>query len=275
MSGRVRLLTESDRSDALELCERHPYESLFLASRIAHQGIEREDLGCPIWGYEVDGSLVALCHDGVNLSVIGDEESHAPFAEYIGPRDQTASIMGPSASVQGIYRALIDRWGRSWGDPRQIRGNQPLFFIDHDPILPPDLRVRLVNSDEEYPYYRAAVAMYEEEVGPLDCAASYRRYISTLIASGMSFGAYADGQFWFKSEIGCWYRDRAQIEGVWMAPHLRGRRLAPSAFAQVLLLARRRFPKISLYVNSYNRVAYHLYLSVGMRQIATMSTILY
>ena len=44
-----------------------PVENVFVASRVRAAGLEAANLGCPVWGYERDGVLRALCHAGSTI----------------------------------------------------------------------------------------------------------------------------------------------------------------------------------------------------------------
>ena len=84
-----------------------PVENVFVASRVRSSGLEQASLGCPIWGYERDGVLRALCHAGSNLvPVNADEDAVEAWAEFAGPQRMCASIIGPSDVAMTLWR----RW---------------------------------------------------------------------------------------------------------------------------------------------------------------------
>ena len=58
-SGTVRVLSGDDLRAAIAVLTSRPTENVFVASRIRLGGLEPFTLGCPVWGYEVDGRLVA------------------------------------------------------------------------------------------------------------------------------------------------------------------------------------------------------------------------
>ena len=70
-------------------------------------------------------------------------------------------------------------------------------------------------------------------------------------------------------------RDTAQIQGVWVRPDLRRRGLATTAMTAVLGYALELAPSVSLYVNDYNLAGRRLYDRLGMRQVSTLSTVLF
>lgn len=277
MSRQLRVLHEPDTPALLNLLGRNPVENIFLWSRVAHLGVERSRLGCPILGFERDGDLVAVCHAGSNLVPVGDDpEALAAFASKLGPMRISQSIMGPASAVLGLYDELTRRW-KAWRDIREIRARQPLMVIDTEPALAADPRIRIITAGEFRPYFDAAVKMYTEEVGvsPLDASGSYQSYVRMLIDSQRAFGGVHRGRVWFKSDIGSAVDKYCQVQGVWLHPKLRGKGLSEPAMAQVVRLCQRQFPVVSLYVNDFNIRARRLYERVGFRTVTDFATVLY
>ncbi|WP_415803386.1 GNAT family N-acetyltransferase, partial [Isoptericola cucumis] len=80
----------------------------------------------------------------------------------------------------------------------------------------------------------------------------------------------------FKAELGAVAGGVAQVQGVWVAPALRGRGLAAPGMAAVVTAARRDVaPVVSLYVNAYNAPALATYRRVGFEQVGTFATVLF
>lgn len=284
MSGSLRVLGPEDQPELVQLLRQDPLANLFVASRVAAFGLAPELLGCAVYGYYAAGELVAACHVGANVVPIGGRpEALAAFAQAIGPRGQAGSIMGPAEAVLRLHRELVERWGDSWRRTREIRARQPLMSTRTDPPMAGDPRVRRVDLADLGAYLEAAVAMYTEEVGisPLDDTGSYQRYVRVLIQSGRAMGAVyhppggGSCRAWFKSDIGSAWNGYCQVQGVWLAPELRGQRLSVPAMAQVVRLCRERFPVVSLYVNDFNVRARRLYQTVGFRTVGEFATVLY
>jgi uncharacterized protein len=256
----VRVLTGADQDAAVRLLAASPIDNVFVASRVRGSGLEARDLGCPIWGYEEDGRLRAMCHAGSNLvPVNAGTAAVRAFAEYAGPRRMCSSIIGPAP-------VAMDLW------------HQPVLAIDSDPLVPANPEVRPMTLDHWDAYYQAAVRMYTEEVGvsPLQGnPAGYRYYVRQLITSGRAFGVLDGDRVIFKADLGSVSRGVTQVQGVWLDPYLRGRGLAPGMMAAVVQLARGIAPVVSLYVNDYNAPARATYARVGFRQSGEFATILY
>ncbi len=283
MTGTIRVLDEADKPELMQFLARDPVTNLFVASRVNAHGVAPGYMASTIFGYHVAGELAACCLMGGNLVPIGDAPgSMQAFVEAIGSRSVVGSIMGEAPLVQRLYAGLTERWGSTWSRPRDVRPHQPLMVIDRDPDVPGDPRVQRMTMSYYEAYVSAAVAMYTEEVGvtPLDGSTSYERYVKILIETGRAMGAVhvpenQPGRVWFKSDIGAAWRDHCQVQGVWLDPALRGRRMSVPAMAQAVRLCRERFPVVSLYVNDYNTRARALYQALGFQTVGELATILY
>jgi predicted GNAT family acetyltransferase len=62
---------------------------------------------------------------------------------------------------------------------------------------------------------------------------------------------------------------------VWVRPQFRGRGIGRAALAVVLRHALTLAPTVSLYVNDFNTPARRMYDRLGLRQVATLSTVLF
>lgn len=278
-TGTVRVLDSDDLHAVLRLLSRDPVQNVFVLSRIRSGGVEEFTLGCPLWGYEVDGELRSLCHAGSNLvPVNADEAALNAFTDVIGPRRASSSIVGPAPEALSLWQKLSDRWGPQWGEAREVRRRQPVMMMDADPILPGDPRVQRIGLPLWEPYFEAAVQMYTEEVGVSPIrgnSAGYRYYVRQLITSGRAFGIHSDGEIIFKADLGSVAHPVSQVQGVWLHPDLRRQGLAAPAMATMVRLARETYPIVSLYVNDFNAPALATYTRTGFRTVDEFATILY
>lgn len=277
MRTRVRVLGRSDIEQAMDLLNAHPIENLFVLARVAAHGLDRMQLGCEVLGVERDGQLTSMCHVGSNVVPVNmDEEGAELCAQRIGPARRASSIMGPADQVRMIWERLSRR-GSAWSRTRDVRPRQPLMVIQGDPQVAGDPRVRVITMADFPAYFDAAVAMYTEEVGlsPIEPSGSYRRYVQELVLQRRAFGIVEGGRVLFKSDVGAAFGPYCQIQGVWLAPELRGQRASVPAMAQVVNLVRPTFPYQSLYVNDFNTRARRLYETVGFRTVGEFATVLY
>ena len=161
-----------------------------------------------------------------------------------------------------------------------MRSSQPLMLIDGDPLVEPDPLVRPSVADDLDILVPACVAMFTAEVGvsPTVGGASYayRTRIAEIVDEGRSFVRIDDGLVVFKAEVGAVSNGVCQVQGVWVDPAFRGRRLSESGMAAVVRHARARIaPQVSLYVNDYNTAARKAYRAVGFREVGSFATVLF
>lgn len=280
MSGEfVRVLGSADVPAFIALCSADPVVNVFAEHRARTTGLEPRWLGGEVWGRFADGRLVSACHVAANVVPVEcDEESARLFAQRVrrsGRRPST--VVGPSSAVGWFF----DQLGGEWGGPRDERWVQPHLEMSSRPLVEADPQVRVTGLSDLEALYPACVAMYTEEVGvsPEEGGARdlYRARVRQLIARGWSFARFgADGQVEFKAEVACASPWAAQVQGVWVAPRLRGRGLATSGMAAVVEHVRRTVaPTVSLYVNEWNVSARTAYERVGFTQTAQFSTVMF
>lgn len=274
----TRLLDDRDRESALAICGADPVANVFVASRIGALGLEPGRLGAQMWGFEHNGQLASLCYAGANLvPVEASPAAVGAFAERaLRQGRRCSSLVGPSATVTGLWAQLRPHWG----PPRDVRAAQPLMAIDGPPLVQPDPAVRRVRLDEVDILMPACVAMFTEEVGvsPLsgDGGAAYRARVTELIRSGRAFARIEDGQVIFKAEVGAATSRVCQVQGVWVRPEFRGRGLAAPGMAAVVTEARRSIsPVVSLYVNDFNAPARATYVRAGFTEVGEFMSVLF
>ena len=175
-----------------------------------------------------------------------------------------------------MWRALED----AWGPAREVRDDQPVLAIDHDPHIDGDSGVRPVREDELDVLLPACIEMFTEEVGVSPVAggdgALYRARVRELVLSGRALARIENGRVLFKAELGSVSSLACQVQGVWVHPALRGQGLSAPGMASVVRYARDRFaPTVSLYVNGYNEPARRAYERVGFARHNTFATVLF
>lgn len=273
----VQALTTADRDDALELCCRDLAANVFVAARIL-EGVLSSQPGT-LLGYREGGRLEAMCWASANLvPVEADEPTIGAFADRVRRwRRHCASILGPSEQVGELWRLLSP----SWGPARAVRPQQPLMSTMTRPSdlgVELDPRVRPATADEVDLVMPAAAHMFTAEIGYPPYTGSghaYRSALLSLIDRQHTYVVIEDDEVIFKADVGSVALGCAQIQGVWLAPRLRGHGLAVPAMAAVVeQVMAARAPWVTLYVNDFNASARATYAHVGFEDVGTFTTVL-
>lgn len=273
----LRRLHGVDTAKAVALCERHPVDSVLLRVAIEQTGI---GASFSLGRFDADRELMALAWEYGNILPLGfDEDGLDEVAEeFAGRRRTGSSIVGPADQVMGLWNRICKRWGPA----RDVRERQFSMVMDSDPDVVADPLVQPAGVGDVSLVFPASVAMYIEEVGydPTSHGAGYAYRVARLVRSQHTFirkAPLADGsgeRVVFKADVGALAGGVAQLQGVWVAPDLRGRGIATAGVAAVVKLVRERLaPTISLYVNDYNAAAIATYTRVGFRIAGRWATV--
>lgn len=273
----VRPLGPRDHDEALALCARDPVRHVFAAARL-QEAARAGTLGSFL-GFPVDGALASICWSQANVVPVAvTVPAREAFAETLKrARPRIASLLGPREEVTPLWALLEPKWG----PPRALRARQPLLATSVPPsarglALHPD--VRLARSEDVDAILPAAAHMFTHEIGypPYSGSSrSFRSSLAELAEQGHTYVVRHRERVVFKSDIGSWALGCAQLQGVWLAPALRGQGLATAMVAAVVDHVLSRGAKtVSLYVNDYNLAARAVYNRVGFETVGEFTTIL-
>lgn len=273
----IRVLGAADRHAVTRLLLADPVFNVFVSSRVAAGVLDRHTSG-EVWGFPGSAPR-SLLHVGANLvPVNADAEALRAFAGRLGPYRPCCAILGPTGQVQTLWRLLSEEWGGTYADARAVRERQPVMATDLPAPIAPDPRVRRITMADFDSYFAAAVAMYTEELDDDPLASNpvgYRRYMASLVDLGRAFGIVEDGEVIFKADLGACGGGVSQVQGVWVAPRLRGRGIAAPAMAAVTDHIVRSGNTASLYVNDFNAPAIATYRRCGYTERGVFTTVLY
>ena len=275
-AGRLCTLGPGDLGRLRSLMDRDPALHVFARHRVDQTGLHEVLMGGRFYGWYVGTELVSACHAGANVvPVEATPEAIEAFAgQLLIDGHRAASVVGPRDQATALWELVRP----SWGPARSERPDQPFLVLDGPASVPPDPRVRRVVMDEFDLLYPASVAMFREEVGvdpEVGGASGYRARVAQLIGWGWSFAIVEDGRVLFKAEVGAATSHACQVQGVWVAPELRGTGIAAAAMAAVVEQVRDTVaPVVTLYVNAHNVPARRLYDRVGFEQVATFASYL-
>lgn len=274
----MRPLVSADLPDLRALIDRDPAKHCFIDSRVAIAGLDPYRLGGEVWGFVRGSHVESALYYGANLvPVETTPAARAAFADRMRTQPRRcSSFVGDADEVIDLWRLLE----AAWGPAREVRADQPLLTIECDPSLQPDPHVRYATMEDLDALFPACVDMFTEEVGvsPLagGAGAMYRARVADLVRERRALLRLVDGVVEFKAEIGAASPRACQVQGVWVAHHLRGTGLSEPGMAAVVHHARRDVaPVVSLYVNSYNTAARKCYARVGFERHGTFATVLF
>ncbi|HET6878079.1 MAG TPA: GNAT family N-acetyltransferase [Jatrophihabitans sp.] len=281
-------LGQDDRAEFVELLDRDPLVNAVLRARIDAVGsLEAAHFGGSVLGVrDASGALrAALFSGGTLMPVGGGPLQWAALAEKLRLRHRVcSSIVGRASAVSALWRVLAEPWGPA----RAVRGAQPLLALGRESAGQLGVRAeglrfaapRPVSLAELDTYLPAAEAMFAEELGIVPAGAAgkaeYHRRVARTIAEQRAYAVFdAGGAIVFKADLGAVTAHTCQVQGVWTRPDLRGQGLATAALAGVFRHALELAPTVSLYVNDFNTPARRVYRRLGMRSVATLSTVLF
>lgn len=284
----VRELDDGDRGEFVELLELDPFVNVVLRARLdAVASLSAGRFGGSVLGVRSGSGRLraAVFSGGTLIPVGGGPQEWSALAARLRTRHRVcSSIVGRAEAVSALWGVLAG----AWGPARAVRAEQPLLVLDREAgnrldglcsqqRFPAPRAVRMAEIDA---YLPAAEAMFAEEIGVVPSTgagrAEYRRRVAAAIAERRAYAVFdATGAVAFKADLGALTARTCQIQGVWTRPDLRGQGLATAALAQVCRHALQLAPTVSLYVNDFNAPARRVYRRLGMRSVATLSTVLF
>lgn len=272
----LRILDGDDVHALNALIDARPIEHIFLRNQL-DEGIGPHRNGGFFLGLEEDKELVAACWVGANVvPTLTTVHNGALFGTVVrNLRRNFASVFGPDQAVHGIWSTLRLGHQQAFG----IRPNQPLLAISTTPKVEPAASVRPAQEHELNTVLPVSAAMFREELGfsPfIHGDNSYQERVRQLIIDQHTLIGFDDqGYLNFKADLGTVTADCAQVQGVYVPPHRRGKGVASYGMAVVAEYALQLCPNVSLYVNDFNTSARRVYEKVGFEQIGTFATILF
>ena len=274
---RSRVLGEGDRALVTRLLDADPVGNCFVASRV-DAGVLRADGVGELWGYPAHAPR-SLLHVGANVvPVNADDDALDAFAADLGRWRSFVALVGPVDVAFALWNRLADAWPHGYAEARVVRSRQLLMARSEPSAVAPDPRLRRATARDFDSYLAGAVDMYREELeeDPLVTnPVGYRGYVRSLIERRRAFAVVDEGRVIFKADLGAVSPRVAQVQGVWVAPDLRGRGLSVPAMAAVTdaIIAEGR--TASLYVNDFNAPAIACYRKVGYDVVGELASILF
>jgi predicted GNAT family acetyltransferase len=275
MSATIRRLRVDDLAALKELISEHPVRHSFVSSRLEALGSQAAAIQGFLGSFQGSRLESALMLGANVVPINTTEQSRVAFSkEIVSLRERCLSLVGRHDEVLDLWRMLEP----AWGSARDVRSEQPFFSMSNPSPLQVDDQVRYSSASDLDNLFPACVAMFTEEVGisPLvNRPSAYRQRVNELVTTRRSFIRFDGDEVVFKAEVGSIGNGVAQLQGVWVHPHYRGRGIAPPAIAAVVRFVLQDLASVvSLYANVYNTRAVAAYRRVGFEQTDTFASVL-
>jgi len=162
---------------------------------------------------------------------------------------------------------------------RLARESQPVLAVDRATLRGDanGMLVRRARPDEWETVASNSAAMIREELDydPRAGSAEFDGIVRNSIERGAWWVGEVDGIICFFCSEGPYSAHTLQLQGIWTPPALRRKGFAKHALFAICKALLGKYPTLSLYVNDFNTPAIALYESLGFKQVAEFSTLLF
>lgn len=265
---RLYQLTENDRDEVMRFLNTKPVHTIAMSSFINDNGIESPANRGSFYGYRGnDGKFEGVALIG-HTTLIEAHSTEAVRAFAFEAKRGIKPINLVMAS-DVVARTFWLNYAGSLRKPR-ISSSEILFEIGFPfPVQHSEWQIRNARPEELLTVARAHadVAILESGIDPLltDMDGFLSRSLDR-IKKGRTFVAVENGELIFKADILAETSDVAYLEGVYVAPELRGRGIGSKCLAKLNLMLLDRFHNICLLSNVDHRSAHICFEKAGFRR---------
>lgn len=273
--SRLFELRDEDRREALEFLAIRPVHTIVMSSYINDNGIDSPLNRGTFFGYRgANGRLEGIALIGHATLVEARSEDALKALAY-----QARQSSVPVKLIMSSGHEAEDFWHyyrRGIHAPR-LTCTELLFEVGF-PYLVPECEFELRNArpDElmEVAEAQAEIALLESGVDPMVTdREGFLMRVLRRIEQGRVFVATEDGRIVFKAEIIAQTSEAAYLEGVYVAPHMRGQGVGSNCLAGLTLELLKRVPNVCLLSNINFIDAHMSYLKAGYRNTDSCTTI--
>ncbi len=267
-------LEEGDCAEALEFLDRRPHHAFILSGLLRENGLSRELNRGTFYACRAgDGQLLGVALIGhATLMEATHEEAIREFARQLQCEENAHMIMAEPQTLDLFWRTYAPH-----GQRMRRRERQLLLALATDPSRCGALsRLRRANDDDLallLPVH-AQLARQESGVDPLMVdPEGFRRRCARRIAQGRTWIWRETDRILFKADLVTRTPAVLYLEGVYVAPDVRGRGVGRACLAELAQLLAADGRCLSLFVNARNRHARCLYEKVGFKLRAVFDSI--
>jgi len=184
-------------------------------------------------------------------------------------------IVGPRKTIERYWERVSARHAA----PRITRESQPVLAVDRQNLRgnTTGIVVRRARLDEWQTVAINSSAMIRDELGydPRAGSAEFDGNIRSAIERGTWWVGEFEERLCFYCSEGPHSSRTLQLQGIWTPPDLRKRGLGSAALFGICDALLNEHATLSLYVNDFNAAGLALYKSLGFRQVAEFTTLLF
>jgi len=273
--NRLHRLTNENEQEVLDFLKIRPVNTVIMTSFVRDNGLESADNRGKFYGYRgTDGMLegVALIGHTTLIESRSTDSLHA-FA-IIARQSET-----PIHIMMSDGKTIETFWQYFTGDNRQPRLTvTELLFELNFPFLVQECKwnVRLAKADEleQIAEAHAEVAFIESGVDPLikDREGFLKRTLRR-IEKERTFVVFENGKLLFKADIVAETSDVYYLEGIYVAPEMRGKGIGASCLAKLSVHLLNRKQHICLLSNVEFTNAHRSFEKAGYKNTDCCTTI--
>lgn len=273
--NRLHLLTESDKLEVFEFLKKRPVQTVVMTSFIQDNGLESAENRGRFYGYRnAEGRLegVALIGHTTLIESRSNDALTAFAFKARNPETPIHIIMSDNETTEIFWRYLS-------GDTRKPRliCKELLFEINFPfPVNKCEWDVRLAKVEEleQVAEAHAEVAFIESGVDPLvkDREGFLKRTFKR-IEKERTFVVFENGKLLFKADIAAETSDVYYLEGIYVAPEMRGKGIGSKCLSKLSLELLNRKQHICLLTNVNFKSAHRSFEKAGYKNTDSCTTI--
>jgi predicted GNAT family acetyltransferase len=258
----VRLLTESDRNEALDFLRKAPVDAVHLIGLIEDHGIISAAHRGQFFGYYEDGILLGVALLGHSIVIFGNDSSLQYFAQAtIESKTECQVIFGPHNQVER-YATHLENFGQQ---TRLVRKHQWLV-CEHPFISLKQLQLRRATLEELNTLAEIHAEMVFAASGIDPHIGDWQGFCNRLaerIQRGRIWVKFEDGEIVFKVDVVNQTKSASYIEGIWTHPDHRGTGIATTCVSELIHRLFRKGSVVCLVVALEEKSAQRVYEKVG------------
>lgn len=273
--SRVVELRNENRDEVLAFLNIRPVHTVVMTSFIRDNGVESDMNRGKFFGYRNElGRLEGVALIGHTTLVEARSEDSLKALAFAARTSETPIhlIMSSGQEAEEFWSF----YGDGLHEPR-LTCTELLFEVQFPFLVPEcdhDIREATLDELEQVAEAQAAIAFMESGVDPMERdREGFMSRVARRIEQGRVFVVVEDGKLIFKADIIAETDETVYLEGVYVAPELRGQGVGSSCLAELTLDILKRVPNVCL-LSNINFIDAHLsYLKAGFRNTDYCTTL--